>query len=487
MHHSFSPLKRNIILDTDSYKNDHQRMLPQNCKGIYSTVIPRKPNKYTNQVKVFGQQYLLKQYLTQKLTHEMIDEAQQEITEQGYPFNRKRWEYILNTTGGFLPLEIKAVPEGTILPVGLPIVTVKNTDEECAWLVSYVETMLHRVMWKMTTVASISLDLYQFLDKIMEKHCGMKGNVSFHLHNFGSRGADSYEADIMSGMAHLTSGFRGTDCLQANRNIKHYYNTKTPIGSSVLAAEHCNICAHSDINNRSDFEAAIKMLDILDEAIERYNIEKLGLPIVSIVGDTYDIYRFSDEYLGTKLKDRIIEQGKRGGRVVLRPDSGIPEEVSIKCIEILMNKFGFSVNKMGYKVLPEFIRVIQGDGINNDSIRKIVNELDIRKISLENIVFGMGGGLTHEASRDEFSFSMKATAMFDGNTWHDLFKDPITDHAKQSLKGLVSTFKDANGVYSAKKIGYNDLNPEYTDVMETIYLNGKITKEYTFEEIIYQN
>ncbi len=316
----------------------------------------------------------------------------------------------------------------------------------------------------------------------MLRHSGIKDNISYHLHNFGSRGADSYEADVISGMAHLASGFKGTDCLQANRNIKHYYNTLNPIGSSVLAAEHCNICAYSDSVKRDDFLAAEKMLDILDEAILRFKTTGCGLPIVSIVGDTYNIYRFADEYLGVRLKDRIIQQGQQGGRVVLRPDSGIPEEVCIKCIEILMERFGYRTNQNGYKVLPDYIRVIQGDGINSRSIRRIVDELEQRKISLENIIFGMGGGLTHEASRDEFSFSMKTTAMYDGHKWHDLFKDPITDTSKKSLRGRVTTYLDKNGIYFAERLGY--ANSSATDIMETIFLNGKITVEYSFEEIV---
>lgn len=483
----YSPLLRNIILDTDSYKNDHQRMLPPTTKEIYSTVVPRKANQYTDKIKVFGQQYLLKHYLTEQLTQTMINEAQIEIEEQGYHFNRERWEYILTKYNGYLPLEIKAIPEGAYIPVGLPIMTIRNTDHNCAWLVSYIETMLHRIMWKMTTVASIATELYYYLDNTLFKHTGQRGNAIYSLHNFGSRGADSYESDVMSGMAHLASGFRGTDCLQANRNIKHYYNTNEAFGSSVLATEHCNICAFSDTALRDDFNAADKMLDVLDEAITQFKQTGKGLPIMSILGDTYDIYRFTGEYLGVKLKERVLQVGKKGGRLVLRPDSGVPEEVSVKCVEILMDKFGYTTNQYGYKVLPDFLRVLQGDGINTSSIREIIRCLEEKKISLENMVFGMGGGLTHEASRDEFSFSMKSTAILDGNNWRDLFKDPVTDKGKMSLKGRITAYKDTEtGKIFADRLESQDSNPSWVNIMETIYLNGMITKQYTFEEIVHR-
>lgn len=484
MNKFYSPLARNIILDTDSYKNDHQRMLPPDTKEILSAIVPRKGNQHTNLVKVFGQQYLLKQYLTMQLSQAMIDEAEQEIIEQGYPFDRKRWEYILNAHKGYLPLEIRAIPEGMVVPIGLPIMTIRNTDDKCAWLVSYIETMLHRIIWKMTTVASVAADLYRYFNQVMIRHTGLSDNVSYQLHNFGSRGADSYESDIMSGMAHLAAGFKGTDCLQANRNIKHYYNTQNPIGSSVLATEHSVICAYSDAKNSDDYNAAVQMLEIWDEAITRFNNTGKGTPILSLLGDTYDIYRFTREYLGIRLKNKIIELGKKGGRLVLRPDSGDPKQVPIDCIETLMECFGYTTNTYGYKVLPDYLRVIQGDGVTTTSIRTIVDGLEERKLSLENLVLGMGGGLTHGAGRDEFSFSMKATAILGTDGWRELFKNPVTDSVKKSLRGRVTTYKDDNGRLFAESIEYIKQNRNVTDIMETIFVNGIITREYTFEEIL---
>lgn len=478
------PTKRNIILDVDSYKNDHGKMLPPDTQYMFSTVVPRKPNKYTSLIKAMGHQYAIKKYLSQKLEPWMLDEAEIELPEQGFEFDRSRFEYILNKYNGYLPLEIRAIPEGMVVPVGVATVTIVNTDPECAWLTSYIETMFLRICWKMTTVASICHDLYNYLDDMMFKHTGCRGKVNYHLHNFGSRGADSLEADVISGMAHLGSGFNGTDCTQANRNIKYFYNTTKAYGISITASEHSVMSAWSDADNRDDYQSAVMMLDLLEDKI----INKRGLPIVSIVGDTYDIYRFTKEYIGTRLKDRIIQLGKKGGKIVIRPDSGNPEEVPIGIIKILMQCFGYTVNKFGYKILPSYLGVIQGDGINNDSIRIILRKLDEEKICLENIVFGMGSGLTHDAGRDEFSFSMKATARFDGKCWIDLNKDPITDSSKKSLKGHVTTFinRDTNTIFS-DKIELSNQGSNIVDLMETIYYNGQIRKEYSFEDVVARN
>lgn len=474
-------LPRNIILDIDSYKNDHGRMLPPNIEYVFSTIVPRRANRYTDYVKAMGHQYAIREYVNQPVEAWMIDEAEQEFTAQGYSFDRKRWEYLLEKHNGYLPLEIKAVPEGSLIPVGVATVTIVNTDPNCSWLTSYIETMFQRVCWKMTTVASISYDLYRYLDGIMIKHCGERGKVNFHLHNFGSRGADSYEADILAGMAHLAAGFNGTDCAQANRNIKHYYNTNKNYGMSVTASEHSVMCAWSDPHKQDDLAAVEMMISLLEEKVAKGE----GAPIVSIVGDTYDIYRLTRDYIGGIFKQRIIELGKKGARVVVRPDSGDPLTMCLEVIKILMEQFGYTVNKYGYKVLPPYIGVIQGDGINNDSLRHIVARLDKARISLENIVFGMGSGLTHDAGRDEFSFSMKATAIYDGKEWHELLKRPITDLKKQSLQGHVTTYIMPNGEIGSARD--TEVPEEGRILLETVYRDGKIIKEYTFDDVLQHN
>ena len=328
-------LSYNIVMDADTYKLDHVNQYPKDTTHIYSTIVARKPNEFTDEVVVMGVQYIIKQYLLTRVTMEMIDEAQQEADEQGQDFNREIWEHILYKHNGKLPLEIRSIPEGTVVPVGTAITTIVNTDPKCFWLTSYVETLFQRGEWKMTTVASISRAIYQDLLKFAKKTDTCAEYVGYALHNFGDRGADAHESAIMAAMSHLAAGFNGTDCFQANRYIKHFYNTTKPFGSSVVASEHSVTCALCpDAEARDDYAAAVRMVDRLEELLDAMDAGKKVIPIVSIVGDTYDIYRFTREFIGTRLKGRIERLGARGGKIVVRPDSGDPQIVPIEIIEI---------------------------------------------------------------------------------------------------------------------------------------------------------
>ncbi len=474
----------NIILDADTYKGDHANQYPRGTRRIFSTIVARKPNKFTNEIVAEGHQYVIMQYLMTRVTMEMIDEAEIEYNEQGIEFNRAQWEHIVKKHDGKLPLRIRAVPEGTVVPVGTAIVTIENTDPECFWLTSYVETLFQRAEWKMTTVASISRSIRKQLLEVAQKTGTVEEHVMFSLHNFGDRGADSHESAIMAAMAHLSAGFAGTDCLQANRYIKHFYNTRKAYGSSVVASEHSVMCANANAEERDDYAAAVKMIDRLEELVEAVERGEKVIPLVSIVGDTYDMRRFAREFISVRLKGRIKRLGERGGKVVIRPDSGNAVTMPVEIVEILMEGFGYTTNDEGYKQLPGYVGVIQGDGINQESLGDILDLLVEKKLALGNIVFGMGGGLTHEAGRDEFSFSMKATAREDENgNWIDMFKDPITDVGKRSLRGRVTTYRDTEGRIFSERLELQDYNQGIEDMLETVYLDGELVKAYTFDEV----
>lgn len=478
-------LNRNIILDADSYKTGHAALYKYGIQYLESSIIPRKPDEFTNSIVVFGTQYLLKSYFMQQVTTEMIEEAQIEIEEQGLEFiTRPLWEIIVKEFNGYLPLKIDAVPEGSVVPVGVPVVKFVNTDPRFAFLPSYIETAAQRLIWYSTTVSSISYDLKKYLTSVMKVH-NPNANVDYMLHNFGSRGVGSYESDIISGMAHAVM-FSGSDCLQANRNIKHYYNTKSAFVSSVTASEHSASCSNANAAKKDDFAMAEKMIRVLENKVVQYEKTGKGLPLVSVVIDTYDCYRFVREYFGERLKNSIIELAKRGGVLVCRPDSGNPLEVPIEIIKILMDKFGYTVNAQGYKVLNYNLKVLQGDGVNQKSIRAIVERLEKDKISLENIVFGMGGKLVHpEGGRDHFSFAQKATAQYTAEgIWEDLKKEPITDIGKTSLTGRVTTYKcKQSGKIFAERTSLQETNPMIQDMMVTVYEDGVLYNESTFEEI----
>lgn len=481
-------LNVNFILNVDSYKTGHDAMMKDGVIGLESNIVARKPTKYTSHVVMMGLEIYLQEYLDITITTADIDEAELETTERGDDFDREFWEHIVNVHGGKLPLHIRAIPEGTVVPVGVPLVRSFSTDPRVKVIASYIETQLQRAVQFPTTVASNARSIKVFLADVMERHAGHRF-VDYHLHNFGDRSASSYESAILAGISHAVV-FNGSDCLAANRYIKAYYRTTNAYLSSVTASEHSATCSNSDADKRDDFNMAIKMVRLWEKKVEKYIANgSVGVPpIVSVVIDTYDAKRFVRDFIGTKLKATIEEIGKRcpGAKLVMRPDSGDPTTMPIEILEILMEKFGSTVNANGYSVLPGYIGVIQGDGINEESIRTIVENLEAKMYSLENIVFGMGGKLVHpEKGRDTYSFAMKGSAqqLADG-TWEDLFKDPITDVGKRSLRGRVTTYEcTSSGKILAERIELQEVNPFLRDMMVDMYINGEIMNLSSFDDV----
>lgn len=488
--HAILPV--NFILDVDTYKGGHWWMVPNNVVNVHSVICARKPFIIKSDggvelleidhIVMSGGQPLATYLNTVIVTHDMIDEAEQEFVEQGIDFPRHLWEQIVNQP---LPIEVKAIPDGTVVPVGVPLVTIKasNEDLDLAWLESYIETMTQRYIWKMTTVASITRAIKKILKEGMLETAGHIEGLDYMFHNFGSRGADSGEASLKAAIAHLQM-FNGTDAVDANRYIKKIFNTTAPYGSSINATEHSITCMNSDADNRNDLNAARRCVDWLESEVERLG----GFAMVASVGDTYDMIRYARDYIGgDELRTRIEESG---GRLVLRPDSGCPIMMPCDVVEVLMEKFGYTTNELGYKVLPNCIRVIQGDGISIEYFPQLMEEIRKRELSLENFAFGCGGGLTHEHGRDTFSFCQKATAMKVVDTWIDLFKDPITDQGKRSHRGLVTTYCDTfNNTYFTElenvtfsHLPHLDKYP-ILEAMKVIFVDGVLCNQQSFDDV----
>ena len=480
----------NPILDADSYKGDHANQLPDSIKQILSVGVPRKGNKLTDEIVSLGLRYVAARYLSVQYTMDMIDEAEIEYQEQGYVFDRDRWENIVNNHGGYLPIEVRAVPEGTVVPPNTGTYFIKNLPgEELSWIPSWVETMVQRAAWKFTTVSTVLRSILRDMIEFAIETGTPIDHVHYALHNFGDRGADSHESAIIVGMTHLLF-FKGTDCLQANRYLKGIYGnnaeTGKRFGSSVIASEHMVMCANSDANHRNDSGALKRMLDRLEQILDDHdNGKNLNvLPIVSIVCDTYDTDRFVRRFVGVDFKDRIIELGKRGGKVVIRPDSGNATTVPVHVINLLMDAFGYTLTDKGFKQLPSFIGVIQGDGINQLSIRAIFDNMRKEKLAFGNIIFGMGGALTHGEGRDEFSFSQKATWMkFVNGNEVDLFKDPITDSGKRSYRGDITTFITDSGKIFTDRVSLMEINKSIKDLTVSIYKFGEISDTENYNAV----
>lgn len=445
----------NLITCADGYKINHWLEAPEGDEYGYANMVPRKPSQYSTQIVSMGITLLSSIFASTRITMEMIDEAEVEVTEQGYTFNRKGWERIVRELDGKIPLAIYGVEEGRIVNPQTPIVGIINTVPNFAWLVTYFETFSQALVWKMSTVASVCRAMRLTLIEFCELTGTDTNNVNYMMVNFGDRGADGpHEAAVLAGIAHAAL-FDGSDCIRANGYIKKLYGTYKPSTSSIEASEHSVSCAHSDAENKDDWGAAVMVVDRLFAAVERYEQGFPGLPFMSAVIDTYDSRRFVKEYLGTRLKDRILEAAARGGRLIARPDSS---DMTIE--PGLVGKdweatFGVTINDKGYKVLHEAVGVIQGDGVKVDTVLEICQGWVNAGFAMDNFCLGSGAGITHFGSRDDFSFSFKSTANFRYGRygkWVATAKDPITDPGKKSLKGLVRCREDNNGeleVYDA--------------------------------------
>ncbi len=455
-----STINSNIILNADSYKASHFLQYPPNTTQV-SSYIEARGGQYKNAV-FFGLQMFIKEYLTKPITNADVDEAKIIFDAHGVPFNEDGWRYIVNEYDGFLPIEIEAIPEGTVIPVKNAMVQVINTDPNCAWLTSYVETALLRAVWYPTTVATVSWNCRQVIQRYMEETSESTDGIGFKLHDFGARGATTEEAAAVGGAAHLVN-FQGTDTISGIIAARRYYGAEMA-GFSIPAAEHSTITSWGKDNETAAFE---NMLDQFSGPGK----------IVAVVSDSYDLWNAIDNIWGDELRAKVESTG---GTLVVRPDSGDPISIVTETIERLMKNFGYEVNAKGYRVLPDCIRVIQGDGISQQTIEAILEAMKQRKQSADNVAFGMGGELLQKVNRDTMKFAMKASAAKVDGIWRDVFKDPITDQGKRSKKGRLAVIRSATG--EVKTVRAQDIG-QGENIMATVFKNGEIIKEYGFDEV----
>ena len=450
----------NLILNADSYKASHYLQYPPQTSHV-SSYIESRGGDYEELV-FFGLQAFIKEYLTKPLTQEHIEQAEEIITAHGLPFNRKGWQYIIDKHNGYLPLSIEAIPEGTVIPTHNVLVQVVNTDPQCFWLTSYIETALLRGIWYPTTVATLSWQIKQIIAQALAKTADNLDSLPFKLHDFGARGASSYETSALGGAAHLVN-FLGTDTLASLIAVRNYYH-EPMAGFSIPAAEHSTITSWGQERETEAYENMLKQFAGEGK-------------LVAVVSDSYNLWHAITEIWGNKLKEQVINNG---GTIVIRPDSGNPVDVVCQTLEMLMEKFGYSVNSKGYRQLPDYLRVIQGDGISLDSISLILEAMAERGLSAENIAFGMGGGLLQKLNRDTLKFAMKASAVKVNDVWCDVFKAPITDFGKTSKKGRLALIKNQHNQYQTLRI--QELG-NHTNELCTVFRNGKLLIDDSFEKI----
>ncbi len=449
----------NPILNVDSYKTSHFLQYPPGAE-VVSSYIESRGGDYSHTV-FFGLQMFLKNTLSKPITRDHIDEADAVLSAHGVPFNREGWEYILDKHNGYLPLDVEAVPEGTRLPVSNVMVQVKNTDPRVPWLTSYVETALLRAVWYPTTIATRSFECRETIRQALEDTADSTDGLEFKLHDFGARGVSSRESAEIGGAAHLLS-FMGTDTINGITALRRYYDADMP-GFSIPAAEHSTItCWGRD-----------RELDAYRNMLDQFSGDG---NVLAVVSDSYDLFNAIDSLWGDALRDRVINNG---GTVVIRPDSGEPADIVCESIRRLMDRFGYRENSKGFLVLPDFIRVIQGDGISPAQIRQILAVMKMHRLSADNIAFGMGGELLQNVNRDTLRFAMKASAIRINGEWSDVYKDPATDTGKRSKRGRLALVKQAGEIITVR-----DSDPGARDnLLRPVFRDGELLVDEPFDRI----
>jgi len=453
----------NFLLRTDSYKFTHWKQYPPNTTGIYS-YLESRGGMLPNTV-FFGLQYYLKTYL-EGPRFTPIDIAQaDEFCRQHFGlalFNRGGWTKLYEKHHGILPIRIRAVPEGTVVPLQNTLMTIENTDPEFPWITNYLETLLMKV-WYPTTVATVSREIKKIIGGFLDR-TGDPSLLPFKLHDFGYRGVSSEETAAIGGAAHLIN-FLGSDTVAGIVLLQDHYGAKSMPGFSIPASEHSTITVWGKAHE----------LDAYRNMLQAY-----PTGVVACVSDSYDVFNACEKLWGELLKPDILH---RNGTLVIRPDSGDPVPVLTKVFEILGQKFGYETNSKGYRVLPPCVRVIQGDGVNMFTIQNILYQLSkFQGWSADNIAFGMGGALLQQLNRDTQKFAFKSSAAQINGEWRPVYKDPVTDPGKNSKHGRLALVEPEPGKFHTME-NVRDAELDNEDRLNVVFENGNVLVTYELDSI----
>ena len=480
----------NPLLLTDGYKTGHHQQYPKGTTLVYSNFTPRS-NKYApkgcEQLVSFGQQMIVKQ-IHDAFANEFFNRPKDEVCGE----MKRELSMYLNTDYdvshfealhdlGYLPIHIKAIEEGSLVPMKVPVLTIYNTNPDFYWITNYLETIISNLLWKPMTSATIAYQYRKVLTKWQEKTDAERSwFIDWQGHDFSMRGMDSVDAVISSGLGHLTS-FSGSDSLPTIFGARKFYNETGFVAGSVNATEHSVMCAGTKEDEVGTF---------------RNLMQTYPTGILSIVSDTWDLWKVCTEHVVT-LKEEILA---RDGKVVIRPDSGDPVDIicGIKLgeekgtelmpelkgvIELLWDVFGGTINEQGYKVLDSHIGAIYGDSITIERAEEICKRLEAKGFASTNIVLGVGSFTYQFNTRDTFGFAMKATYVEVEGEGREIFKNPITDDGtKKSATGLLSVFKSEDNL-AYKLYDHCDWETEAKGELQTIYKNGQFENQTTLAEV----
>lgn len=479
------------MLLADFYKLSHRLQYPNNTTTVYSTWTPRESRvANVNHVVAFGFQAFIKNYLVDYFNQNFFSRPKYEVLSE----YARIIKFTLGDQNpdvshiealhdlGYLPLKVKAVPEGTLIPLRVPMMTIENTDDKFFWLTNYIETLASTELWQASTSATLANEYRKLLTRYSMETVGNDAMVQFQAHDFSMRGMSGLSSAISSGMGHLLS-FSGTDTVPAIVAAESLYNANVEnelIGTSIPATEHSVQCSYG--NDEKYFRRIIN------------EVHPSGL--VSIVSDGYDFWNVIGTVIPALKADIMARKGGPvGDKVVIRPDSGDPVKIVIGdpdgatelerkgAIEALWDIFGGIVNALGYKELDPHIGLIYGDAITLQRCEQILEGLKAKGFTSTNAVFGIGSFTYQFNTRDTFGFALKSTSVTINGDEKMIFKSPKTDSGtKTSQKGRVMVFNsEEDGIYYIDMLTSKDSDKD--NLLKVVFENGKLYNEQTFSQI----
>ncbi|KAK4300852.1 hypothetical protein Pmani_026972 [Petrolisthes manimaculis] len=454
----------NLILLADCYKSSHYKAYPPGTTNLYA-YFESRGGKFPYTV-FFGLQYILKKWLCGPvLTKTMVEEAKEVINQvfkRDDVFNEEGWNHILEHHGGRLPLRIKAVPEGTVLSTKNVLFTVESTDPAVPWVTNFFETVLVQA-WYPMTVATNSHIYKQIIQHYSNLTSDNHDMVEWMMLDTGYRGVSSVESAAIAGAAHMIN-FKSSDTMAGSSLLRKYYHLKGVAGFSTPSSEHSTVTSWGRDN---------------EEEAHKHMMDTYYKSDVGCVCDSYDLFKCLEETWCGELKESVLERGRRGGCVYLRPDSGDPKEVVLKSLEILGKAYGTEVNSKGYKMLPSCVRVIQADGVSHNTLWEVLEHIKTHGWSSGSVFFGAGATLLQKVNRDTQKCAYKVSSAEVNGKCVEVYKQPITDTGKTSKKGRL-TLQHDNGNITTFQCGQGDPSK---DLLVTVFENGVLLKDYTFQEV----
>lgn len=507
----------NPLTQTDFYKTGHIAQYEKGTTEVYANLTARSARLapvlegyFDNKVVWFGAQAFITIYLVELFNREFFGKPKADVVAR----YKRRMDTSLGPDAvdvahiealwdlGYLPLEVKALPEGSRVNIRVPVMTLRNTLPEFYWLTNYIETVLSNELWKPTTVATLAYQYRQLLEDYAERTGGDKAFVDWQAHDFSCRGLSGFADSMFTGAAHLLS-FTGTDTIAAIDFLEDYYLAdaeKELIGGSVPATEHSVMCLSGEEDELETFRRLI--CDVYPSGV------------VSIVSDSWDFWRVITEY-ARELKPQILARTPNAlglAKVVFRPDSGdpvkiltgyLPEEVEARgngtyevvgqkgefiteaerkgAVECLWDIFGGTETAKGYKQLNERVGLIYGDSITLERAQAILARLEAKGFASTNVVFGVGSFSYQYLTRDSFGFAVKATSGVVNGVRRAVAKNPKTDSGvKKSAVGLLRVEQEGDDF-----VLYDNQTEEQEKqgALRTVFLDGKLVVEESLTTI----